>query len=93
MVDDTVASGNSVVEVAYLYEEWSDMAKKHGTSWYRSKDRKGGVNPFSSYLLTKKWTLEEEFNNHMLRFHQVTVSSIFISVKHKITFQGWISDR
>ena len=50
--------------------EW---AKDYNTSWYRSKGKKGGTNPFYSYLLNKKWTLEEEFNNHLLRFQQVTV--------------------
>ena len=35
---------------------------------------KGGRIPFGSYMLNKKWTLEEEFNNHILRFQQVTLS-------------------
>ena len=76
MIEVLVEYGNSVYEVAFLYKEDLDMAKKHGTSWYRSKENSGG-HPFSSYMLNKKWTLEEEFNNHMLRFQQVTVSSIY----------------
>ena len=78
MVEDAIEYGNSVYEVGFLYKEEYDMAKKHGTSWYRSKEKKGGSNPFASYMLNKKWTMEEELNNHMLRFQQVTVSSIFI---------------
>ena len=42
--------------------------------WYRSKERKSGESPFASNMLNKKWTLEEEFNNHILRFQQVNVS-------------------
>ena len=38
-------------------------------------------------MMNKKWTLEEEFNNHMLRFQQVTVSSTF-SIKYNLTFQA-----
>ena len=77
-IEDAVVSGNSVVEFAFLFKEYLDMAKKHGTSWYRSKERKVGRNPFPSYMLNKKLALEEEFNNHMLRFQQVTVSSLFL---------------
>ena len=78
MLEDLVEYGNSVYEMAYLYKEDLDMAKKHGTSWYRSKEKKGGDNPFTSFMLNKKWALEEEFNNHMLRFQQVTVSFFHI---------------
>ena len=63
---------------AYWYnEEWPEVynAPEYGR-WHRSKDKKGGKNPFASYMMNKKWTLEEEFNNHMLRFQQVTLSSI-----------------
>ena len=53
-----------------------DYELKYG-KWYRSKERKVGINPFGSYMLNKKWTLEEEFNNHMMQFQQVTASSIY----------------
>ena len=56
--------------------------------WYRSKERAEGLN-FASYMTNKKWTLEEEFNNHMLRFQQVTVSFVdFIKIYFDIP--GWI---
>ena len=71
LIPRAVKTGSSVVEVGIL---WSDYLV-HG-KWHRSKDRKGGDNPFASYLMNKKWTLEEEFNNHMLRFQQVTVTYI-----------------
>ena len=73
LVPGVVKTGTSVYEVGFLYP--SDLV--HG-KWHRSKDRKGGRNPFTSYMMNKKWTLEEEFNNHMLRFQQVTLSSIFL---------------
>ena len=79
MVQDGVLdTGDSVVEAALMFDYELDWAKKYNTRWYRSKNRKGGnyKYPFSSYLLNKKWTLEEEFNNHMMRFNQVRVSSI-----------------
>ena len=48
--------------------------------WYRSKDKISKMKlPFGSYMLNKKWTLEEEFNNHMLRFQQVNMRVIYPS--------------
>ena len=78
MVQDAVRSGSSVVECSFMYDYELEWGK-----WYRSKERKGGKSPWGSYMLNKKWTLEEEFNNHMMQFQQVTVSSIII---HKSTF-------
>ena len=41
--------------------------------YHRSKDKKQKASlPFGSYMMNKKWTLDEEFNNHMLRFQQVS---------------------
>merc|ERR1711974_546765 len=57
-----VESGSSVVECAYMEDYELDWATKHNTSWYRSKEKKGGDNPFTSFMLNKKWTLEEELN-------------------------------
>ena len=77
MVQDAVVNGSSVFQVSYLWDyelEWG--------RWYRSKDRKGGENPFVSYLMNKKWTMEEEFTKHMLHFQQVTVCSNHFSKLH-----------
>ena len=81
-------SGNAVVEAAFMYGYELDWAKNYSTRWYRSKDKKGGRYPFSSFMLNKKWTLEEEFTNHMFRFQQVIVSSFYIYsyIFQKITF-------
>ena len=83
MVEDAVVNGSSVLEAGILWPKYLDFGK-----WQRSKEKKGGQNPFGSYMLNKKWSLEEEFNNHMLRFQQVTVSSIFILVNYILTFQA-----
>ena len=74
--EHAVKTGSAVVESGLLYDYELDWASKYNTSWYRSKDRRGGDHPFASYMLNKKWTLVEEFNNHMLKFQQVTVISI-----------------
>ena len=86
--DRVLDEGSAVVECSLLLDWELDYAKKYNTRWYRSKDKKAGKNPFASYMMNKKWTLEEEFNNHMLRFQQVTVSSIFILVNYILTFQA-----
>ena len=81
-------SGSAVFEVSYLYDFELEWAKESNTSWYRSKEKKGN-NPFTSYMMNKKWTLEEEFNNHLLMFRQVTMSSSYFSKLHFDTL-GWI---
>ena len=90
--DKVLGSGSAVVQAAFMFPEELDWAKKlYNTSWYRSKTTLAGDNPFASYLLNKKWTLEGEFNNHMLRFQQVRVSSISLSKFH-IDIPGWIDN-
>ena len=77
MAQDGVVNGSSVLEVGFLYDYELEWGK-----WHRSKDRKGGQNPFPSYLMNKKWTMEEEFTKHMLHFQQVTLSSNHFSKLH-----------
>ena len=91
--DRILDRGDAVVEAAFMYNSELDWAKNYSTSWYRSKTKKGGQSPFSSYMLNKKWTLEEEFNNHMMRFNQVTVSSIKYIKLHTFYIPGWIDSR
>ena len=70
MAQDAVVNGSSVIECSFMYDYELEWGK-----WHRSKDRKGGRTPFPSYLMNKKWTMEEEFTKHMLHFQQVTLSS------------------
>ena len=79
-----LVNGDSVYEAGWLYYEFLKLGK-----WKRSKEMKDFHNPFGSFMLNKKWTLEEEFSNHMLRFQQVTVSSIYI-IKLYFDIPGWI---
>ena len=72
IVENAVKSGDSVLETGFLYDFEIQWAKDAGTVWYRSKNKKGGDNPFASFMLNKKWSLEEEFTNHIMRFQQVT---------------------
>ena len=85
MVKEVITYGSSVVEIGFLAE--SDL--EHG-NWYRSKERKGGLNPFGSFMLNKKWTLEEEFNNHILRFQQVKLSLNYL-MNYSVTFQAGLT--
>ena len=62
---------SAVMAVAFLYDSILDMENRtEGKRWHRSKERLAQY-PFASYMMNKKWWLEEEFNNHMLRFQQV----------------------
>ena len=72
MFKDAMVNGSAVLELALLFPQEYEMGK-----WYRSKEIKDGDNPFASYMLNKKWSLEEEFNIHLLRFQQVRVSFIY----------------
>ena len=84
MVEDAVRSGSSVVQCSYMMDYELAWGK-----WHRSKERMGGDHPFGSYMLNKKWSFEEEFNNHMLRFQQVTVSLYYFCKIH-FDLLGWI---
>ena len=67
-----MGEGSAVIAFPYLTEiDLAHENKTEGKRWYRSKERLGGMHPFASYMMNKKWWLEEEFNNHMLRFQQV----------------------
>ena len=87
MAKDAVRSDSSVVEVAFMYDYWLEWGK-----WYRSQDRRAGYHPFVSYMLNKKWTKEEQFNNHLLRFQQVTVHSFNYFFKVHVDISGWIDN-
>ena len=91
MPEKVLELDSAVVESAYLYTYELKWAKTRGTTWYRSKEKKSGTNPFNSYMMNKKWTLEEEFNNHLLRFQQVAVNCIFIKVRYNLTFQAGLT--
>ena len=66
-----MGEGSAVQAAGLLYD--FELALENRTEekiWHRSKERLPNY-PFGSYMMNKKWWLEEEFNNHMLRFQQV----------------------
>ena len=79
MIQEVIKGKPYVFEYGILYGKLPLYAKKYNTTWYRSKESKAGENPYGSFMLNKKWTLEEEFNNHIFQFRQVilAVSSFF----------------
>ena len=58
--------GRAVMEVSYLYPHELEYGR-----WHRSRDIKDGDFPFGSFMINKKWWLEEELNNVLLQFQQV----------------------
>ena len=68
MIKDAVENGGAVVAVSFLFEYEYAWGK-----WYRSQRVSEGSLKFRSYMMNRKWTLKEEFNNHMLRFQQVII--------------------
>ena len=69
MLRDTAETGSSVVVASYLYASQLAYGKFH-----RSANRMIGRHPYGSFLMNKKWTMEEEFTMHMLIFQQVPLS-------------------
>ena len=70
-MEEKVLTGTAVREFAFPRSNETKWAKANDFSWYRSKETKGGVNPFGSYMMNKKFIFEEEFNNHIMRVQQV----------------------
>ena len=66
-----MGEGSAVMAAAFLaYSDLYLENRTEGKRWHRSKERLAQY-PFMSFMINKKWWLEEEFNNHMLRFQQV----------------------
>ena len=89
--DKILKKGEAVIEHYKLTQSELKWAKEnYTTAWRRSKYIKPDMN-FGSYMLNKKWALEEEFNNHMLRFQQVRKLIYFNKLHFYIP--GWIDNR
>ena len=59
----------------YVYEAVSVPPISEYGRYYRSKDIKVRTSLiFGSFMMNKKWRLEEEFNNHILQFQQVNIT-------------------
>ena len=76
LLKDAVVNGLSVVEATRLWSWEIEYGK-----WHRSHERKGGVFPFGCFIMNKKWTMEEQFNKHILRLQQVVTLSFNYFIK------------
>ena len=88
-----VEEGTSVVEAAFFnkryFEEWYSTIE---AKVYRSKGKKDLTRSlFASYMINKKWTLQEEFANHLIMFQQVTEESEFLLFHYILTFQAGLT--
>ena len=82
-----MGNGSAVLEVGFLYDFYLALG-----GWHRSKDKKPtsyGNSP--SFMMNKKWVLVEQFNLHLMRFQQVSVSSVDQS-EACVMILGWIAD-
>ena len=67
MIDNDIhVAGTHLLQKGYISYASGD--------WYRSRERRSNsYSPFCAYMMNKKWWLEEEFSNHILRFQQVNI--------------------
>ena len=66
-----MGEGSAVMAITYLKSSYLKLENiTEGKRWHRGKEKLPNY-PYGSYMMNKKWWLEEEFNNHMLRFQQV----------------------
>ena len=68
MIDNDIhVAGTHLLQKGYIRPKKSEK-------WYRSRERRSNsYSPFCAYMMNKKWWLEEEFSNHILRFQQVNI--------------------
>ena len=65
-----MGNGSAVQECGFLADYELALGR-----WHRSKDKTPTpYSDFGSYMMNKKWWLEEQFNLHLMRFQQVKVS-------------------
>ena len=67
MIDNEVlVAGTHLLQKGYI--------RYSSGAWHRSRERRSNsYSPFCAYMMNKKWWLEEEFTNHILRFQQVNI--------------------
>ena len=82
-----MGSGSAVQETGYLVDYELALGR-----WHRSKDNVPATdNNLPSYMMNKKWWLEEQFNLHMMRFQQV-MSFCYSNNLKPVIILGWIAD-
>ena len=84
-----MGNGTAVQQCGLLYDYELALGR-----WHRSKDKKKDqTSDFTSYMMNKKWWLEEEFNLHMMRFQQVKYRYLFIKQYDIFYSLGWFADQ
>ena len=79
-----MGNGSAVQEGGFLVDD-DDEGRLH-----RSKDKKPmPYSNFPSFMMNKKWWLEEQFNVHMMRFQQVTYLLIKQSEASNVSRLVW----
>ena len=87
MIYEKIAvAGTAVLQKGYLNAEAYEKYYQVKIKWYRSRERRSNsYSPFCAYMMNKKWWLEEDFTNHILRFQQV--ECIKFTIKKKFSSQ------
>ena len=82
-----MGNGTAAVEVGFLYDFELALGR-----WYRSKDTTSTpYSNFPSYMMNKKWSLEEQLNVHMLKFQQVKCICLLKNLS-PVMISGWFAD-
>ena len=87
-----VEEGTSVIEAPFFNTWYAETYYGIEAKVYRSKGKKDLTRSlFGSYMMNKKWTLQEEFANHLIMFQQVTEESEFLLFHYILTFQAGLA--
>ena len=87
-----VEEGTSVIEAPFFNTWYAETYYGIEAKVYRSKGKKDLTRSlFASYMMNKKWTLQEEFANHLIMFQQVTEECEFLLFHYILTFQAGLT--
>ena len=71
LAEDVQGAGTHV----YLGTDLSPQHEKFG-EYHWSKEEVRGASPYNSWVVNKRWTLNEELAVHLLRFQQVCINNL-----------------
>ena len=87
-----VEEGTSVIEAPFFNTWYAETYYGIEAKVYRSKGKKDLTRSlFASYMINKKWTLQEEFANHLIMLQQVTEECEFLLFHYILTFQAGLT--
>ena len=89
---DIGIKGTHLLQTGYLNTDALEKSYNITLKWHRSRERRSNsYSPFCAYMMNKKWWLEEEFTNHILRFQQVNTLHKKVLFIYFIGFKNNIS--